>query len=58
MPVAARPPAAALLDSARDKALLVLGPGSLEPVRSPIGSVVHDVLLNANAPVLISREAE
>ncbi|HEU0206069.1 MAG TPA: universal stress protein [Pseudolysinimonas sp.] len=55
--VAARPPAEALLDSARDKALLVLGPGSLEPVRSSIGSVVHDVLLNANAPVLISRAA-
>ena len=53
--VAGRPAAEALLDSARDKALLVLGPGSLDPTRPPIGSVLHDVLLNANAPVLISR---
>jgi len=51
--VAARQPAEALLDSSRDKAMLVLGPGSSDPERSPIGSVVHDVLLNANAPVLI-----
>jgi nucleotide-binding universal stress UspA family protein len=53
-----RPPAEALLDSARDKALLVLGPGSLDPSRSPIGAVLHDVLLNVNAPVLISRGRE
>jgi nucleotide-binding universal stress UspA family protein len=53
--VTSRPPAEALLDSARDKALLVLGPGSLDPFRSPIGSVLHDVLLNVNAPVLIAR---
>jgi len=53
--VAGRPAAEALLDSARDKALLVLGPGSLDPASSPIGSVLHDVLLNANSPVLISR---
>lgn len=53
--VAGRPPAEALLDAARDKALLVLGPGSLDPARSPIGSVLHDVLLNANSPVLITR---
>jgi len=56
--VAGRPPAEALLDGARDKALLVLGPGSLDPSRSPIGSVLHDVLLNANSPVLISRAVE
>ena len=56
--VAGRPAAEALLDSARDKALLVLGPGSLDPERSPIGSVLHEVLLNANAPVLISRIPE
>ncbi len=55
--VAVRPAAEVLLDSARDKALLVLGPGSLDPVRSPIGSVLHDVLLNVNAPVLISRDS-
>ena len=53
--VAPRPPAEALLDSARDKALLVLGPGSPEPERAPISSVLHDVLLNANAPVLVDR---
>jgi nucleotide-binding universal stress UspA family protein len=53
--VAGRPPAEALLDSSRDKALLVLGPGSVDPERAPIGSVLHDVLLNANSPVLISR---
>ncbi len=51
--VSGRPPAEALLDVARDKYLLVLGPGSVEPTRSPIGSVLHDVLLNVNAPVLI-----
>jgi len=53
--VAARPPAEALLDSSRDKALLVLGPGSAEPDRPLIGSVLHDVLVNANAPVLVTR---
>ncbi len=53
--VAARPAAEALLDSSRDKVLLILGPGSQEPERSLIGSVLHDVLLNANSPVLINR---
>jgi nucleotide-binding universal stress UspA family protein len=53
--VTERQAAAALLDSARGKALLILGPGSLDPSRSPLGSVMHDVLLNANAPVLIAR---
>lgn len=48
-----RQPAEALLDASRDKALLVVGPGSAE--RSPIGSVLHDVLLNLNAPALIAR---
>lgn len=52
-----RGPADALLDAARDKALLVLGPGSTDPHRSPIGSVLHQVLLNANAPVLVVRPA-
>jgi nucleotide-binding universal stress UspA family protein len=56
--VTARPPAEALLDTARDRALLVLGPGSLDPSRSPIGSVLHGVLLNANAPVLVARPVE
>ncbi len=53
--VSERPAAGALLDAARGKALLVLGPGSLDPSRSPLGSVMHDILLNANAPVLVAR---
>jgi hypothetical protein len=53
--VSERPAAGSLLDAARGKALLVLGPGSLDPSRSPLGSVMHDILLNANAPVLIAR---
>lgn len=55
--VSGRSAAEALLDVARDKLLLVLGPGSTAPFRSTIGSVIHDVLLNANAPVLITRPA-
>jgi nucleotide-binding universal stress UspA family protein len=53
--VSRRPAAGALLDAAGSKALLILGPGSLDPSRSPLGSVMHDILLNANAPVLIVR---
>jgi nucleotide-binding universal stress UspA family protein len=53
--VSARPAAEALLDAARDKGLLVIGPGATGPYRSPIGSVLHDVLLNVNAPVLVCR---
>jgi hypothetical protein len=49
-----RNPSAALLDSARSQALLVIGPGSTGVERSPIGTVVHEVLLNANAPVLVA----
>lgn len=49
-----REPATALLDAARSRALLVLGPGSTEPTRPPIGSVMHDVLLNTSAPVLVT----
>lgn len=49
-----RAPSAALLDVARTKALLVIGPGSTGVARSPIGTVVHEVLLNANAPVLVA----
>lgn len=56
--VAHRQPAEALLNAARDKALLVLGPGSTDVSRSPIGSVLHDVLLNVNAPIIIARPAE
>jgi nucleotide-binding universal stress UspA family protein len=53
--VSGRPAAEALLDASRDKALLVLGPGSTDPSRSPIGSVTHDIVVNVNAPVLIAR---
>lgn len=52
-----RSAAEALLDASRDKALLVLGPGSQNPRRSPIGSVLHDVLLNLNSPVIVARPA-
>jgi nucleotide-binding universal stress UspA family protein len=51
-----REPAEALLDASRDKALLVVGPGSSQ--RSPIGSVLHDVLLNINAPALVARKID
>jgi nucleotide-binding universal stress UspA family protein len=49
-----RAASAALLDVARTKALLVIGPGSTGIERSPIGSVIHEVLLNANSPVLVA----
>jgi len=49
-----RAPSEALLDVARTKALLVIGPGSTGIDRSPIGTVVHEVLLNANSPVLVA----
>lgn len=49
-----RPAAEALLDASRNAALLVLGPGT---GRTPpyFSEVIHDVLLNINAPVLIVR---
>ena len=50
-----RGPAQALLDAARDKALLVVGPGSADHAGTVIGTVLHDVLLNVNAPVLVVR---
>lgn len=53
--VSTRAPAEALLDASRGKALLVLGPGSLDISRSPIGSIMHEILSNANAPLLIAR---
>jgi hypothetical protein len=49
-----RPPAEALLDASRNATLLVLGPGAV-PVDTPFASVIHDVLLNINAPVLVAR---
>lgn len=50
-----RPSAEALLDASRGSALLVVGPGAL--ARSPLGTTLHAVLLNANAPVLVVRPA-
>lgn len=52
-----RPPAELLLDAARGRALLVLGSGSGDRARSPIGSVLHDVLLNITAPTLVTHAA-
>lgn len=49
-----RPTAQVLLDASRNAALLVLGPGGRPPTY-PFGSVLHDVLININAPVLIVR---
>jgi Universal stress protein family. len=56
--LSSRGAAEALLDTSRDKALLVLGPGSLDRHHSPIGTVLHEVLLNVNAPVLVARPVE
>lgn len=50
----ARPPAEALLDAARGSALLVLGPSR---ERTPLGTTLHAVLINANSPVLVVRPA-
>jgi len=47
-----------LLDAARGRALLVLGSGSGDRTRSPIGSVLHDVLLNITAPTLVTHAPE
>jgi nucleotide-binding universal stress UspA family protein len=56
--LSSRAPAEALLDTSRERALLVLGPGSSEHPDSPIGTVLHEVLLNVNAPVLVARAAD
>lgn len=52
--VTGRPAAEALLDAARNASLLVLGSGDAGAA-APLGHVLHDVLVNANAPVLILR---
>jgi hypothetical protein len=49
-----RPAAEALLDASRTAALMVLGPGSMN-AGSPVGTVLHDVLVNINVPVLVAR---
>jgi nucleotide-binding universal stress UspA family protein len=53
--VAHRDPADALLDASFDAALLVLGVSARHADHPLIGSVTHDVLMNINVPVLISR---
>lgn len=50
-----RAAAEALLDASRDKALLVVGPGSADHAGVVIGTVLHDLLLNVNSPVLVAR---
>jgi nucleotide-binding universal stress UspA family protein len=47
------PPAQALLDAARNAALLVLGPGGPGHLPGVLGRVTHDVLTNLDAPVLV-----
>lgn len=55
--ISERPPAEALLNLAADSALLVLGaPHASELHRNPIGTVIHQVLMNLNVPVLIIPE--
>lgn len=55
--VSMRSPAEALLDASRASALLVVGPGALGEDRTPLGTTLHEVLLNANAPVLVVRHS-
>jgi nucleotide-binding universal stress UspA family protein len=52
-----RSASAALLDTSRTKAMLVVGPGRTGADRSPIGTVAHEVLLNANSAVLVAPSA-
>lgn len=47
------PAADALLDTALDKELLVLGRGSRTASGGPVGVVTHTVLMNATSPVLV-----
>jgi nucleotide-binding universal stress UspA family protein len=49
-----RAPSVALLDVSRAQGLLVIGRGAAGDKRAPIGRVVHEVLLNANCPVLVA----
>ncbi|MER7797158.1 universal stress protein [Microbacterium sp. NPDC096154] len=53
------PAADALLDAALDKQLLVLGAGGRGRAAgaAPIGALTHDVLMNANAPILLLAPA-
>jgi nucleotide-binding universal stress UspA family protein len=54
--VSSRRPAEALLDASHEATMLVLEPSRERDVAASIvGSTTHDVLMNINAPVLISR---
>ena len=50
-----RAPSELLLDAGRERALLVVGTGGRDRTRSPIGSVLHDILLNITAPTRIAH---
>jgi len=51
-----KPAAEALAAESRRVAAVVLGPTSFDPLSSPIGSVTHELLVNASAVVLIARD--
>ena len=53
--VSHRRPAELILDMGRDRALTVIGSGDADRARSPIGTVLHDVLLNINAPTIVAH---
>lgn len=55
--VSRRRAADALLDASHDACLLVMGTSRHSADRF-IGSVIHDVLLNINAPVLVARNSD
>lgn len=50
-----RAPSELLLDAGRERAMLVVGTGGRDRARSPIGSVLHDILLNLTAPTRIAH---
>lgn len=53
-----RAPSELLLDAGRERAMLVVGTGDRDRDRSPIGSVLHDILLNITAPTRVARRTE
>jgi nucleotide-binding universal stress UspA family protein len=55
--VARRPVVDALLDAARTASLVVLGTSHGDHPAAIAGPVVHDVLVNLNAPVVVARPA-
>jgi len=53
-----RAPSELLLDAGRERAALVVGTGGRDRDRSPIGSVLHDILLNITAPTRVAHSHE